>query len=69
MSARQEKQATALSLLGSLNDGVQLWQVAWEFLAASRKLESFGIAQAQVRQRNRSTPPQVDAFPVRLGNA
>jgi len=32
------KQAIALSLLGSLNDGVLLWQVACEFLAAGRKL-------------------------------
>jgi predicted nucleic acid-binding protein len=44
------KQDIALSLLSSLNDGVLLWQVACEFLAASRKLEPFGLAQAQVRQ-------------------
>jgi predicted nucleic acid-binding protein len=36
------KQATAATLLRSLTDGVLLWQVACEYLAASRKLEPFG---------------------------
>jgi predicted nucleic acid-binding protein len=36
------KQATAGSLLQSLTEGVLLWQVACEYLAASRKLEPLG---------------------------
>ena len=37
-----QKQSTALSLIRSLSDGVLLWQVACEYLAASRKLEPLG---------------------------
>jgi predicted nucleic acid-binding protein len=36
------KQAVASSLIGSLADGILLWQVICEFVAASRKLEPFG---------------------------
>ncbi|HJU54635.1 MAG TPA: PIN domain-containing protein [Pyrinomonadaceae bacterium] len=36
------KQATATVLLSSLTDGVLLWQVACEYLAASRKLAPYG---------------------------
>ena len=36
------KQVAATSLLQSLTDGVLLWQVACEYLAASRKLEAVG---------------------------
>ncbi len=36
------KQARATALVSSLTDGVLLWQVACEYLAASRKLESLG---------------------------
>ena len=36
------KQATAASLIRSLADGVLLWQVACEYLSASRKLEPLG---------------------------
>lgn len=36
------KQATATSLITSLTDVVLLWQVACEYLAASRKLEPLG---------------------------
>ena len=36
------KQATAANLLQSLTDGVLLWQVTCEYLAASRKLVPFG---------------------------
>jgi predicted nucleic acid-binding protein len=36
------KQASAANLLQSLADGVLLWQVACEYLAASRKLVPFG---------------------------
>lgn len=41
------KRSTALSLLGSLTDGVLLWQVAVEYLAACRKLETYGYSLAQ----------------------
>ncbi len=37
------KQARALGLLERLTDGVLLWQVACEFVAASRKLEAQGF--------------------------
>ena len=41
------KQATAASLVQSLTDGVLLWQVACEYLAASRKLEPLGYRRSQ----------------------
>jgi predicted nucleic acid-binding protein len=41
------KQATANNLLASLTDGVLLWQVACEYLAASRKLAQFGYDLTQ----------------------
>lgn len=41
------KQAVANNLLASLTDGVLLWQVACEYLAASRKLERFGYDLTQ----------------------
>jgi len=41
------KQAAANALLSSLADGVLLWQVACEYIAASRKLEAFGYDRAQ----------------------
>jgi predicted nucleic acid-binding protein len=44
------KQARAVQLLQSLTDGVLLWQVACEYLAASRKLEPLGYARAQAWQ-------------------
>ena len=44
------KQATAQKLIQSLDDGVLLWQVACEFLAASRKLEPLGFDRAQAWQ-------------------
>lgn len=37
----------ATTLLGSLIDGALLWQVACEFLWASRKLVPFGYSQTQ----------------------
>jgi predicted nucleic acid-binding protein len=42
-----DKQTTAAALLQSLTDGVLLWQVACEYLSASRKLEPFGYNRAQ----------------------
>lgn len=44
------KQAEAASLIESLADGALLWQVACEYLAASRKLQSFGLNYAQAWQ-------------------
>jgi hypothetical protein len=42
-----DKQATAAALLESLTDGVLLWQVACEYIAASRKLQPFGYSFTQ----------------------
>jgi len=44
------KQAVAASLVESLADGVLLWQVACEYLAASRKLEPLGYSLLQAAQ-------------------
>ncbi len=44
------KQAIAVSLVSGLTDGVLIWQVACEYLAASRKLESLGYNRAQAYQ-------------------
>ncbi|HXG66053.1 MAG TPA: PIN domain-containing protein [Blastocatellia bacterium] len=45
-----DKQKVAIALLNSLADGVLLWQVACEYLNASRKLEPLGYARAQAWQ-------------------
>ncbi len=45
-----QKQATAVSLIQSQVDGVLLWQVACEYLSASRKLESQGYSLQQAWQ-------------------
>lgn len=39
------KQATAEALVRTLPDAVLLWQVACEYIAASRKLEPFGYSR------------------------
>ena len=44
------KQTIASSLVSSFIDGVLLWQVACEYLAASRKLEPLGYDRAQAWQ-------------------
>lgn len=44
------KQAIAVFLVSSLTDGVLIWQVACEYLAASRKLESLGYDRTQAYQ-------------------
>ena len=46
----RDKQATAATLLQSMTEGVLLWQVACEYLAASRKLEAFGYSRDQAWQ-------------------
>jgi len=43
----QQKQAAAIALIQSQSDGALLWQVACEYLAASRKLESHGYSLQQ----------------------
>ena len=44
------KQAAAATLVRNLTDGVLLWQVACEYLAASRKLEPLGYSLSQAHQ-------------------
>ena len=44
------KQQTAAYLVSNLTEGILLWQVACEYLAASRKLESLGYDRAQAYQ-------------------
>jgi len=44
------KQALAVSLIQSQADGALLWQVACEYLSASRKLESQGYSLLQAWQ-------------------
>ena len=44
------KQAIAASLVASLTDGILIWQVACEYLAASRKLEPLGYDRAKAYQ-------------------
>ena len=44
------KQQKAVSLIQSLVDGVLLWQVACEYLSASRKLEPLGYSRVQAFQ-------------------
>ena len=44
------KQAIAESLVRTLPDGVLLWQVACEYIAASRKLEPFGYSREKAWQ-------------------
>ncbi|MBI3741637.1 MAG: PIN domain-containing protein [Chloroflexi bacterium] len=44
------KQAKAISLIESLSDGALIWQVASEYLSASRKLEPLGYSRAKAWQ-------------------
>ncbi len=44
------KQEIAISLVSTLTESILLWQVACEYLAASRKLESLGYNRAQAYQ-------------------
>jgi predicted nucleic acid-binding protein len=44
------KRQAAAYLVSSLTEGILLWQVACEYLAASRKLESLGYNRAQAYQ-------------------
>lgn len=40
------KQATAIATIESIDDGALIWQVACEYLAASRKLSPLGYKQS-----------------------
>ena len=44
------KQEIAISLVSTLTESILLWQVACEYLAASRKLESLGYNRARAYQ-------------------
>ena len=44
------KQEIAAALVAGLTEGVLLWQVACEYLAASRKLEAMGYDRTQAYQ-------------------
>jgi len=44
------KQAKAAALVKAMPDAVLLWQVANEYIAASRKLEQFGYSRQQAFQ-------------------
>lgn len=41
------KQNKAVALIASLTDGVLLWQVSCEYIAASRKLAAYGLSPQQ----------------------
>ena len=62
------KQAMAVSLIESLGDGVLLWQVACEFLAASVKLEPYGFprnrAWEELRDLRRVWATVLPSWPV-----
>ena len=45
-----KKQAVAESLVRALPEGVLLWQVACEYISASRKLEPFGYSREKAWQ-------------------
>jgi predicted nucleic acid-binding protein len=49
--ADPKRQKIALDLVSSASDGVLLWQVACEFIAASRKLRSQGFTAVDAWDR------------------
>ena len=51
--ADRQRQRHALDLLGNTRDAVLLWQVAVEFVAASRKLASQGFTSFEAWARSR----------------
>ena len=51
--ADPRRQKIALDLIADTQDGVLLWQVACEFLAASRKLDKQGFTPARVESPRR----------------
>ena len=46
-SREPEKRIIAEKVIGELRDGILLWQVACEYIAAARKLERFGFSQSE----------------------
>jgi predicted nucleic acid-binding protein len=46
-SREPEKRKIAQKVSAELTDGVLLWQVACEYIAASRKLEAYGFTQQE----------------------
>lgn len=64
--ADPQRQATALNIIASATDGVLLWQVACEFVAASRKLENRGFTPAHAWER---LAELLDLFPLVLPTA
>jgi predicted nucleic acid-binding protein len=50
------KRSRAMSLIESLDDGALLWQVACEFVAASRKLEPHGFSRDRAWEELRVMP-------------
>ena len=68
--ADQRRQQIALDLIAKSADGVLLWQVACEFIAASRKLNAQGFTPTDAWDRLtdflrvfRLTLPSADLFP------
>jgi predicted nucleic acid-binding protein len=49
--ADPRRQSKALELIASTNEGILLWQVACEFIAASRKLSTQGFTQSDAWSR------------------
>jgi predicted nucleic acid-binding protein len=70
-----KRQQVALELVASAGDGVLLWQVACEFVAASRKLRSQGFTTADAWDRladylgrdDRGRLPGMRRYPPLLG--
>lgn len=62
------KQEAADALVQSLVDGVLLWQVACEFIAASRKLEPLGFnrdkAYQEIRRLQRLWTTKLPSWPI-----
>jgi predicted nucleic acid-binding protein len=62
------KQNKAVALIASLTDGVLLWQVACEYISASRKLSAYGLSQRQVyadlRRLQVAWKPVLPSWPV-----
>ena len=42
------KQGQAAALVGSLSNGVLIWQVACEYIAAARKLKHIGVSEQEI---------------------
>ena len=47
----ERRQQAAIDLISRQTDGILLWQVACEFIAASRKLAKYGFTPAQAWER------------------